>query len=129
MFSTKSFAIDVQILALLEGFMQVKALGLSNLVVEGDSTFATKRGSSICWVLDLANHVDDYVAKRVAKHLISFVGNFWRFASVFVTSFGSSACEALCIGVPLLILDGVIYCENDVLSFLVFLEKIWSVSD
>ena len=48
MFSTKSFAIDVQILALLEGFMQVKALGLSNLVVEGDSTFATKRGSSIC---------------------------------------------------------------------------------
>lgn len=40
MFSTKSFAIDVQILA--------KHLGLSNLVVEGDSTFATKRGSSIC---------------------------------------------------------------------------------
>ena len=86
-------ALESEILTLLKGLMEAKALGLSNLVVEGDSAIVsswipkkkkdswrlhrwpcqifdivTERGCSIQQVPSLANYVAAVLGKREAKH-------------------------------------------------------------
>ena len=95
------FAIKAKVVALLEDHVEAKTLGLSNFVVQGDSIVViswvakmerglwrldgwlcqifdifTKLGWSIQWVLHSANQVVDELAKRGAKQLISFVGDY-----------------------------------------------------
>ena len=90
-----------KILALLEGLKLAKPEGLSNLLVEGDSTvvlfwvnkkeqcswkfdgafglnfyFASDMVCFFCWIPCSAHPMADIVAKRRAKNTTSFLGEF-----------------------------------------------------
>lgn len=72
-------AIEIEILALLEGLLQVKALGPSNFLVEDDSTTIISWEQVWCsfsWAPCLGNHAIDVLTKYGARHMVSFIGEF-----------------------------------------------------